>query len=183
VRDRRLSCGEARALLDERLDGALAPAEEEVLAAHLEGCAPCRAAAAALGRVHSILGEPGPADPGEAFTARVVAALDRAPGGAGAADRPALRLLRGVAVAAGTAAFAGLAWLLLPVDAAAAALDGVLPAVPAPALPPIPESASVLAAGFVDFFSPWAAAAAAAAALAAAALPVASARRRRGGRA
>jgi anti-sigma factor RsiW len=147
VRDPSLPCEEARGLLDERLDRTLEPAEASVLAAHLDRCASCRAAADALDGVHGALLSMDPPDPGPAFTDRVVASLDRAPGTGAAVPRSdGRRILRGLAAAAGTAVFAAAALLLLPVDAASATLGGY---VPDPALPSLPDSAARLAAGFV----------------------------------
>ncbi len=180
---RPLPCEEARVLLDERLDRPLAEAEEEALLLHLEACAACRESAAGLDAVHGALAAMAPADPGDSFGGRVVAALDRAPGaprrGAAADSVPAgVRLLRGLVAAAGTGGFVALAVAILPLDAAASTMGGLVPAIPAPALPVLPEGAADLFAGLHGAVPPWAAAAGALLAAAAAAIPVVALRRR-----
>jgi hypothetical protein len=182
VTDRPLPCEEARALLDEGFDRALAPAEAEALRAHLDGCASCRDEAAAAERVHRALASMVPPDPGPAFADRVVGALDRAPGGSpdgvpGDLAARGSRLLRGLVAVAGTAAVAALAIAVLPLDAAAATVGDLLPRVPAPALPAIPVAAADMVAGLPGLLPPWAAALGALAAAAAAAVPVAALRR------
>ncbi len=186
---RTIPCEEARGLLDERLDRDLGGAEEGALVRHLASCASCREEASALEAVHRSLAAMGPPDPGEAFTDRVVAALDRAPGGpspagsgpAGSAPAPAgLRLLRGLVVAAGTGAFVALAVAVIPIDAAAATVGGLVPAIPAAAIPAFPAAAADLFAGLPGLVPAWAAALGALVAATAAAVPVAALRR--GGR-
>jgi hypothetical protein len=190
VTDRPVPCEEARGLLDERLDRPLDEAEEGALLLHLAGCASCREEAVALESVHASLSGMEPADPGAAFTDRVVAALDRAPGGGpgvgrggGAVPAPAgIRLLRGLVAAAGTTAFVALAVAVFPIDAAASTMGGLVPEIPvpgilAPALPALPAAAADLFAGLPGLVPPWAAALGALLAAAAAAVPVAALRR------
>jgi hypothetical protein len=173
-----LPCEEARALLDEGFDRPLAPGEEEALRGHLAACAACREDASAAERIHLALASMTAPDPGPSFSDRVVAALDRAPGADGArapsgADGPGL--LRGLVAAAGTAAVAALAVAVLPLDAAAASVEGLLPRVPVPSLPELPAGAGRLLAGLPDLLPPWAAALAGL--VAAAAVPVTALRR------
>jgi len=189
VTPRSIPCEEARALLDERLDAPLPEAEGNALRAHLARCAACRDEAAALDRVHAALLSMDPSDPGPAFTDRVVGSLDRAPGApAAAAPEPAAaRLLRGLVAASGTCAVAALALAVLPFDAAAATIEGLVPGVPASSLPAIPAGAAGLISGLPDllpaaallpsWLPPWGAALGALLAAAAAAVPVATLRR------
>ena len=152
-----LPCEEARGLLDEGLDRALDPAEEASLAAHLAGCAPCRAAGAALAAVDEALLRMEAPEPGAAFSDRVAAALDRAPGGSAAAPPlPArVRLLRAAGAVAGTAFVVALGMALLPVEAAASTVAAMVPAIPAPPLSGMLAGFS----GYGDLLPPWAAAA------------------------
>ncbi len=154
---RPLPCEEARALLDEGLDRALDPAEEAALAAHLRGCAACRSEAAALAAVDGALRGMEGAELGPSFSDGVIAALDRAPGGApGSPPAPLrVRVLRAVVAAGGTAAVVALAMAVLPVEAAASTVATMVPSLPAP---PIPE---VLAgfSGIGALLPAWAAAA------------------------
>ncbi len=178
---RPLPCDEARALLDEALDGSLPGAAREDLDAHLAACASCRSEARAAERVHGLLGAPLPG-PGPGFTESVVAALDRGPRRAPPVP-PAVRALRVAASLAATGAVAALALLVLPESAAAAGLDALLPPALGAALPPVPPEAGDLLARAGTLLTPGAAAGAAAAAAALLFLELAAARRRspRGG--
>ena len=171
---RPIPCEEARALLDERLDRALAGADATALRVHLDGCAACREEAAALAAVDGALRAGGIADPGPAFSARVVAALDRGPGGAPAAPAGGTTV-GGLVSVAGTAAFAALALVLLPFDAAAGTVTGLVPeiALREIAAPAIPEVLDLLG----RMLPAWAAAAGALIALGGAAAQVALLRR------
>jgi anti-sigma factor RsiW len=144
-----LSCAAARALLDERLDRRLDGNEASALADHLAACEGCRAEAAALARLHRNLGAvlgAAAADPGPAFTERVVAALDRAPGSAAAGPaRRGAALARGLVAATGIAGLAALALLLFPPEALASGL-AALPAVPLPGWGDLPPSPGALLA-------------------------------------
>jgi hypothetical protein len=176
-----IPCEEARALLDERLDGTLAGADAAALRVHLDGCAACREDAAALAAVDGALRADGIPDPGPAFSDRVVAALDRGPSRAPPA-RTGGTTVRGLVAFAGTAAFAALAVALLPFDGAAATVTGLVPEIALPAIPAPPIPAVL--AGFGGILPAWAAAAGALVALGGAAAQVALLRRgglRRGG--
>ena len=166
-----IPCETARALLDEALDRPLVDGESEVLAAHLASCPACREEAAALGAVDGALRGMAAPDPGDAFSDRVVAALDRAPGGSAPPVPAGTRILRALVAAAGTAAFVGLCVALLPLRATASTVGSLVPEIPAP---PIPD----VLAGISGIVPPCAAAAGALLAAAGAALAVAALRRR-----
>lgn len=174
---RPIPCEETRGLLDERLDGPLDGASEEALRVHLAACAACREEAAALASVDAVLLGMEAPDPGPAFSDRVIAALDRAPGGPSGPPippvPPRVRLLRFLVGATGTAAFVALAMALLPVEATASTVGGLVPVIPAPPLPEVLAGFS----GFAGSLPAWAAAAGALLAAAGAALPVAALRR------
>ena len=167
-----IPCEEARGLLDERLDGPLGDAAEEALDAHLAACAACREVAGSLEEVDAALRGMDLPDPGPAFSDRVVAALDRAPGEPARRVLPAVpirvRLLRGLLAAAGTGALVALAVAVLPVEALALPAGGFVPEIPVPTV-----GVPALLAGL----PPWAAAAGALIAVAGAAIPVATLRR------
>ena len=162
---RPLSCADARALVDARLDGRLPSGDDAALRTHLEACAPCAAVAADARRVHSALLALHPGDPGPEFTERVIAALDRGPApGEAAIPAPRGRFAAAVAGAAATTALAAAAVALLPVEEAAASVASRIPLLASP-VPALPEPATRLLAGIGTAVPVWAAAAAGAAAL------------------
>jgi len=70
-------CGRAETLLPDLTDGLLADLDRQLVQAHLEHCAPCRALAVALGWAGPVLPQLAVVDPGEAFTASVLARTSR----------------------------------------------------------------------------------------------------------
>ena len=181
---RGFACDEARGLLDERLDRPLLPGEDAALDTHLAACSSCRAAAADMGRIHSLLGGSGAPVPPTDFADRVIASLDRGPGAGGPRGgsrdpvRPRReRLLLGALAVLGTATVAALAVAVFPVDAAAATVGEFVPGISAPVLAEIPPQAADLLGGLAGMLPPWAAAAGGAAAVLAAAAQAFSVRR------
>jgi hypothetical protein len=67
------ACDRACAQLSELLDGTLAGMDRELVQAHLEHCASCRAVAVTLGWLEPLLPAMAEIDPGPAFTAAVMA--------------------------------------------------------------------------------------------------------------
>jgi len=70
-------CARAESLLPDLTDGALAELDRQLVQAHLEHCAPCRALAVALGWAGPVLPQLAVVFPGEAFTASVLARTSR----------------------------------------------------------------------------------------------------------
>lgn len=72
------ACGQAREGLCDFVDGALPPAELELLAEHLSHCPPCATLAAELGEIEALLPGRAALDPGETFTRGVLEHTSRA---------------------------------------------------------------------------------------------------------
>ncbi len=70
-------CGRAETLLPDLTDGVLADLDRQLVQAHLEHCQPCRALAVAMGWAGPVLPQLAVVDPGEAFTAAVLARTSR----------------------------------------------------------------------------------------------------------
>lgn len=76
------ACERARSLLAGEPDGPLARLDRDLVAAHLEQCAPCRDVAADLGALSMALPDLAVLDPGPGFTERVLAVTSRRPAAA-----------------------------------------------------------------------------------------------------
>lgn len=76
LQDIRSDCADVAALLQPHVDGELADDEQERVAAHLEGCAPCRAAVAEQLWVRATLRELHREPAPQALSARIALALD-----------------------------------------------------------------------------------------------------------
>lgn len=70
-------CARAETLLPDLTDGMLADLDRQLVQSHLEHCAPCRSVAVALGWAGPVLPQLAAVDPGEAFTASVLARTSR----------------------------------------------------------------------------------------------------------
>lgn len=70
-------CARAESLLPDLNDGVLAELDRQLVQAHLEHCLACRALAVTMGRLEPVLPQLAVVDPGEAFTAAVLARTSR----------------------------------------------------------------------------------------------------------